>query len=328
MPYCNSLSAALARVTISSCSVVCGRPRCLLWTKCTPPSTRSCDQWSDEQISCCHHFTYEVKLSTKRTAAAVSVRRHPLSRDRLSYCGTGAARKCSTSAPRPRSAPRPAGVPVAKHGNRHHRPQRLRRRARGRSTSTRLTADAGPASTNSASASLPRRLRTAMRHVAAVRKAGHPHDSISSAARPANATHQLLGRGRPELRPLLACVARLGTERTRVLREKTALATSPLPAQPTCPVREIGTRDFTYPQIPRHPTTTTGLSVGSPRLALSSAAYHGDAGPARASSSQRRRPHHLRQGPRPPVAAVQSAQASTAARAACSSAARRSNSPA
>jgi len=117
-----------------------------------------------------------------------------------------------------------AGMPVAKHGN---------RRFTSRSGSADVLAELGV----NIEADVPRveacldelgicfcfapLLHRAMRHVAPVRKRlAHPtiFNILGPLANPAAAPFQLLGVGRPELRPLLAeALAMLGTRRTLVV---------------------------------------------------------------------------------------------------------------
>src|SRR5690606_25193997 len=108
-----------------------------------------------------------------------------------------------------------AGVPVAKHGNRS---------VTSRSGSADLLAELGV----NISATVPQvercldelglcfcfapLMHPAMRHVAAVRKQlgiRTVFNVLGPLSNPAGASHQLLGAGRPELRPLLASALRL-----------------------------------------------------------------------------------------------------------------------
>ncbi len=143
----------------------------------------------------------------------------------LDTCGTGGGGSCtfniSTTAALVIAA---AGVPVAKHGNRS---------ITSRSGSADVLAQLGV----NIEASIPQvercldelgicfcfapRMHPAMRHVAAVRKklgVRTIFNILGPLSNPAGATHQLLGSGIPELRPLLASAIRmLGTERALVV---------------------------------------------------------------------------------------------------------------
>jgi anthranilate phosphoribosyltransferase len=162
--------------------------------------------------------------------AAAVLRKHmtPIRTQRtglIDTCGTGGDRSrtfnISTAAALVTAA---AGVPVAKHGNR-------------RVTSLSGSADVLAALGVNIEAPVPRieacldelglcfcfapLLHTSMKHVAAVRqKLGVPtiFNLLGPLSNPAGAPFQLLGVGRPELRPLLASVlARLGTEHALVV---------------------------------------------------------------------------------------------------------------
>ena len=143
----------------------------------------------------------------------------------LDTCGTGGGGSqtfnISTTAALVTAA---AGVPVAKHGNRGI-------------TSRSGSADVLSALGVNIEASIEQvehcldelgicfcfapRMHPAMRHVAAVRKKlgiRTIFNILGPLANPAGATHQLLGAGLPELRPLLAsAIAMLGTERALVV---------------------------------------------------------------------------------------------------------------
>ncbi|HYO23800.1 MAG TPA: anthranilate phosphoribosyltransferase [Lacipirellulaceae bacterium] len=143
----------------------------------------------------------------------------------LDTCGTGGGGSqlfnVSTTAALVIAA---SGVPVAKHGNRG---------ITSRSGSADVLAELGV----NLDASIPQvercldelgvcfcfaqRMHPAMRHVAAVRaKLGIRtiFNVLGPLANPAGASHQLLGAGRPELRPLLAAtLALLGTRRSLVV---------------------------------------------------------------------------------------------------------------
>jgi anthranilate phosphoribosyltransferase len=143
----------------------------------------------------------------------------------LDTCGTGGGGSelfnVSTTAALVIAA---AGVPVAKHGNRS---------VTSRSGSADVLAELGV----NIEADIPQvercldelgvcfcfaqRMHSAMRHVAAVRsKLGIRtiFNVLGPLSNPAGASHQLLGAGRPELRPLLASALRLlGIERALVV---------------------------------------------------------------------------------------------------------------
>ena len=117
-----------------------------------------------------------------------------------------------------------AGVPVAKHGNRS---------ITSRSGSADVLAELGvniDATVPQVEACLDELglcfcfaplLHPSMKHVAAVRKKlgiRTIFNMLGPLVNPAGAMHQLLGAGRPELRPLLAgAIDRLGTRRTLVV---------------------------------------------------------------------------------------------------------------
>ena len=143
----------------------------------------------------------------------------------LDTCGTGGGGSelfnVSTTAALVIAA---AGVPVAKHGNRS---------VTSRSGSADVLAELGV----NIDADIPQvercldelgvcfcfapRMHPAMRHVAAVRKKlgiRTIFNILGPLSNPAGASHQLLGAGRPELRPLLASSLRLlGVERALVV---------------------------------------------------------------------------------------------------------------
>lgn len=162
--------------------------------------------------------------------AAAALRRHmtPIHSSRaglLDTCGTGGdgsgTFNISTAAALVTAA---AGVPVAKHGNRSI-------------TSRTGSADALAALGVNIEASVPQiercleelgicfcfapLLHQAMRHVGAVRKKlgiRTIFNLLGPLANPAGAEYQLLGVGRPELRPLLsAALAKLGTRHAAVV---------------------------------------------------------------------------------------------------------------
>ncbi|MEN1680185.1 MAG: anthranilate phosphoribosyltransferase [Planctomycetota bacterium] len=162
--------------------------------------------------------------------AALAMRRHmtPLKTTRtglVDTCGTGGGGSptfnISTTAAIVAAA---AGAPVAKHGNRS-----VTSRSGSADVLQRLGVNL------EASVGVVERcldevglcfcyaplMHTAMRHVGPVRKKlgiRTIFNVLGPLANPAGAEHQLLGAGRPELRPLLAgAAARLGTKRTLVV---------------------------------------------------------------------------------------------------------------
>ncbi|HEX3600259.1 MAG TPA: anthranilate phosphoribosyltransferase [Lacipirellulaceae bacterium] len=188
-------------------------------------------EWTDDQIG-----LLLTALATKGetvdeiAGAALATRRHmtPI-RSRhtkvLDTCGTGggdsAMFNVSTTAAIVAAA---AGVPVAKHGNRS---------VTSRSGSADVLAELGV----NINASIPQveacldelglcfcfapLTHPSMKNVSAVRKKlgiRTIFNILGPLVNPARAGYQLLGAGRPELRPLLAgAVAKLGTERTLVV---------------------------------------------------------------------------------------------------------------
>lgn len=188
-------------------------------------------EWSDAQIG-----LLLTGLATKGetvdeiAGAALAMRNHmrPI-RSRytqlLDTCGTGGGGSklfnVSTTAAIVVAA---AGVPVAKHGNRS---------ITSRSGSADVLAELGV----NINATVPQveaclnelgicfcfapLVHPSMKNVAAVRQQlgiRTIFNILGPLVNPARATHQLLGAGRPELRPLLAgAMAQLGTERTLVV---------------------------------------------------------------------------------------------------------------
>jgi anthranilate phosphoribosyltransferase len=188
-------------------------------------------EWSEEQIG-----LFLTALAAKGetvdevAGAAMAMRRHmtPI-RSRhteiLDTCGTGGGGSqmfnVSTTAAIVAAA---AGVPVAKHGNRS---------ITSCSGSADVLAEVGVninASVEQVQACLDELglcfcfaplMHPSMRHVAAVRKRlgiRTIFNVLGPLVNPAGACYQLLGAGRPELRPLLAgAMQRLGTKRTLVV---------------------------------------------------------------------------------------------------------------
>jgi anthranilate phosphoribosyltransferase len=172
----------------------------------------------------------------------------------LDTCGTGGGGSelfnVSTTAALVIAA---AGVPVAKHGNRS---------VTSRSGSADVLAELGV----NIDADIPQvercldelgvcfcfaqRMHPSMRHVAAVRKKlgiRTIFNILGPLSNPAGASHQLLGAGRPELRPLLASSLRLlGIERAMVVSGSDGLGEATL-AGPTnaTVVDDRGERELT-----------------------------------------------------------------------------------
>lgn len=188
-------------------------------------------EWADEQIALLLTGLAAKGETVKEIAgAARAMRRHmtPI-RSRhaelLDTCGTGggdsAMFNVSTTAAVVAAA---AGVPVAKHGNRS---------ITSRSGSADVLAELGV----NINATVPQveacldelglcfcfapLMHPSMKHVSAVRKQlgiRTIFNILGPLANPAGACYQLLGAGRPELRPLLAgAIAQLGTKRTLVV---------------------------------------------------------------------------------------------------------------
>jgi anthranilate phosphoribosyltransferase len=129
-----------------------------------------------------------------------------------------------------------------------------------------------------------------MKHVAAVRRGlgiRTIFNILGPLVNPARATHQLLGAGRPELRPLLAgAMARLGTERTLVVSGEDGLGDVTLAG--VTQVTEVAaetTRNFTWTpeDFGLAPQPLDGLTVDSPAesAAIVRQVLDGIHGPAR-----------------------------------------------
>jgi anthranilate phosphoribosyltransferase len=268
--------------------------------------------WSDAQIGLLlTGLAAKGETVDEIAGAAAAMRRHmtPI-RSRhprlLDTCGTGGGGSSmfnvSTTAAIVAAA---AGVPVAKHGNRS---------ITSRSGSADVLAKLGvnvEATVPQVEACLDELglcfcyaplAHPAMKNVAAVRKQlgiRTIFNILGPLVNPAGATHQLLGAGRPELRPLLAgAMARLGTERTLVVSGEDGLGDVTLAgATQVTEVADLAaslfcreqtsqaTRDFTWtPEdfgIARH--SLAGLSVDSPAdsAKLIREVLAGTSGPAR-----------------------------------------------
>ena len=187
--------------------------------------------WTEKQIALLLTGLHTKGETADEVAgAAASLRRHmtPVRSHHTSLldtCGTGGGGSTtfniSTTAAIVAAA---AGVPVAKHGNKS---------ITSKSGSAVVLAELGV----NIEATLPQveaclagtgicfcfapLMHPAMKHVAAVRKKlgiRTIFNILGPLANPASARFQLLGAGRPELRPLLAgALARLGTDRTLIV---------------------------------------------------------------------------------------------------------------
>jgi anthranilate phosphoribosyltransferase len=218
-------------------------------------------RWSDAQIGLLlTGLAVKGETIDEVAGAAAAMRSHmtPI-RSRysrlLDTCGTGgggsAMFNVSTTAAIVAAA---AGVPVAKHGNRS---------ITSRSGSADVLAELGV----NVNATVPQveaclnelgigfcfapLVHPSMRHVAAVRKQlgiRTIFNILGPLVNPAGATHQLLGAGRPELRPLLSgAMLRLGTERTLVVSGEDGLGDVTLAG--ITQVTEVAngqTRDFVW----------------------------------------------------------------------------------
>ncbi|HEX2477123.1 MAG TPA: anthranilate phosphoribosyltransferase, partial [Lacipirellulaceae bacterium] len=188
-------------------------------------------QWSDDEIGLLlTALAAKGETVDEVAGAAMTMRRHmtPI-RSRhaavLDTCGTGGGGSkmfnVSTTAAIVSAA---AGVPVAKHGNRS---------ITSCSGSADVLAELGVninATVSQVEACLDELgicfcfaplMHPSMKHVAAVRKRlgiRTIFNILGPLVNPAGACYQLLGAGRPEMRPLLAgAMARLGTKRTLVV---------------------------------------------------------------------------------------------------------------
>jgi len=188
-------------------------------------------QWSDDQIGLLlTALAAKGETVDEIAGAADAMRRHmtPIrthGREVLDTCGTGGGDSkmfnVSTTAAIVAAA---AGVPVAKHGNRS---------ITSRSGSADVLTELGVnihASTSQVEACLNELgicfcfapvAHPAMKHVTAVRKKlgiRTIFNILGPLVNPAKACYQLLGAGRPELRPLLAgALQRLGTKRSFIV---------------------------------------------------------------------------------------------------------------
>ena len=211
-------------------------------------------QCTDEQISGLLTGLHAKGETVAEVAGAATAMRQHMATIHNHYpklldtCGTGgggsATFNISTAAALVIAA---TGVPVAKHGNRS---------VTSRSGSADVLAQLGV----NIEASLPQvercldtlgicfcfapRMHPAMRHVASVRKTlgiRTIFNVLGPLSNPAGATHQLLGAGLPELRPLLAsALAMLGTERALVVSGEDGLGEVTLGGQTRVTLVENG----------------------------------------------------------------------------------------
>jgi anthranilate phosphoribosyltransferase len=218
-------------------------------------------RWTDDQIGLLlTALAAKGETVDEIAGAAEAMRRHmtPI-RSRfaevLDTCGTGGGDSrmfnVSTAAAIVAAA---AGVPVAKHGNRS---------ITSRSGSADVLTELGVnihASTSQVEACLNELglcfcfapvAHPAMKHVAAVRKKlgiRTIFNILGPLVNPAGACYQLLGAGRPELRPLLAgALQRLGTKRSFVVSGEDGLGDVTLAGSTyVTEVADGRTRDFTW----------------------------------------------------------------------------------
>jgi anthranilate phosphoribosyltransferase len=258
-------------------------------------------EWSDDQIG-----LFLTALAAKGetidevAGAAMAMRRHmtPI-RTRhgevLDTCGTGgggsAMFNVSTTAAIVAAA---AGVPVAKHGNRS---------ITSRSGSADVLAELGV----NINATVPQveacldelglcfcfapLAHPSMKHVAAVRKRlgiRTIFNVLGPLVNPAGACYQLLGAGRPELRPLLAgAMARLGTRRTLVVSGEDGLGDVTLAAatyvtevSSVSRAEDSASRERQRPECTLTEFTWQPADFGIPRQSLDSLTVDGPAASA------------------------------------------------
>jgi anthranilate phosphoribosyltransferase len=257
-------------------------------------------QWSEDKIAVLLTALAAKGESTDELAgAAMAMRRHmtPIRsrhREILDTCGTGGGGSSmfnvSTTAAIIAAA---AGVPVAKHGNRSI-------------TSCSGSADVLTELGVNIHATVPQveacldelgicfcfapLMHPAMKHVATVRKRlgiRTIFNLLGPLVNPAGACYQVLGTGRPELRPLLAgAIARLGTRRTFVVAGGDGLGDVTLAgATLGTEVTHGGLREFTWqPEefgIQRASLDTLAISGPAASAAIIRRILDGELGPAR-----------------------------------------------
>ncbi len=242
-------------------------------------------EWTEEQIGLLlTALAAKGETVGELAGAATAMRRHmtPI-RSRhaeiLDTCGTGGSGSTmfnvSTTAAIVAAA---AGVPVAKHGNRS---------VTSRSGSADVLAELGV----NINASVPQveacldelglcfcfapLMHPSMKHVASVRKKigiRTIFNLLGPLVNPAGACYQLLGAGRPELRPLLAgAIEQLGTRRTLVVSGEDGLGDVTLAG--TTKVTEVSSQG-------RRESTWEAEDFGVPRSRLDSLTVDGPAASA------------------------------------------------
>ena len=257
-------------------------------------------EWSDDEIGLLlTALAAKGETIDEVAGAAMAMRRHmtPI-RSRhaeiLDTCGTGGGGSktfnVSTTAAIVAAA---AGVPVAKHGNRS---------ITSCSGSADVLAELG-VNINASVAQVEACLddldicfcfaplmHPSMKHVAAVRKRlgiRTIFNILGPLVNPAGACYQLLGAGRPELRPLLAgAIARLGTKRTLVVSGDDGLGDVTLASiTNVIEVTAVGTREFTWrpEDFGLDRSSLDSLSIDGPQAsaAIIRGVLAGQRGPAR-----------------------------------------------
>jgi anthranilate phosphoribosyltransferase len=257
-------------------------------------------QWSDDEIGLLlTAMAAKGETVDEVAGAAMAMRRHmtPI-RSRhpevLDTCGTGGGGSkmfnVSTTAAVVAAA---AGVPVAKHGNRS---------ITSCSGSADVLAELG-VNINATVAQVEACLdelgicfcfaplmHPSMKHVAAVRKRlgiRTIFNILGPLVNPAGACYQLLGAGRPELRPLLAgAMEKLGTRRTFVVSGDDGVGDVTLAGiTKVTDVTANGTREFTWrpEDFGIEPNSLDSLSVDGPpaSAAIIRGVLRGERGPAR-----------------------------------------------
>jgi anthranilate phosphoribosyltransferase len=257
-------------------------------------------EWADDEIGLLlTALAAKGETVDEVAGAALAMRRHmtPI-RSRhgevLDTCGTGggdsAMFNVSTTVAIVAAA---ADVPVAKHGNRS---------VTSKSGSADVLAELGvniQASVAQVEACLDELgicfcfaplMHPSMKHVSAVRKKlgiRTIFNILGPLVNPAGACYQLLGAGRPELRPLLArAVARLGTRRTLVVSGEDGLGDVTLAG--TTHVTEVSgvdVREFTWsPEdfgVARASLDAAKVDGPAASAAIVRKVLRGEAGPAR-----------------------------------------------
>jgi len=259
-----------------------------------------CGSWTENEIGLfLTGLRAKGETVEEMAGAAAAMRRHmrPIRTSRadvVDTCGTGGVGSnlfnVSTTAALITAA---AGVPVAKHGN---------RRVTSNSGSADVLRELGvnvEADVPVVEACLEELgicfcfaplLHTAMKHVGPVRQkiGGRTiFNLLGPLTNPAGAKRQLLGVGRPELRPLLAGALRLlGTERSAVVSGADGVGEVTVAgATEVTEVAVVGTRDFVWQpaDFGTTPTTLESAVVASPAegAAVLQGVLDGRLGPAR-----------------------------------------------